>query len=389
MKDNIHFPAEKIVWFKEKLGIEKTEFELLEDFRHLFTGKKAEFSSYFFDYFSKIDETAFLLKHQKHGQHLSRIWENWFESFFKEHFSDRFLKALWMSGLTHVEISIDHRFITLSYSVLRQFCQKIVRQELPERDHEPVLTIIDKMVDLCLLIETNAFVEGTSRCDMEVVRGISHQVRNPLTVIGGNAMRLIRNSGKTPDQKDIPEICNTIIEESRRLERMVTDASAYSDMYQKEAIHSIVQLDTLVSGAIDRLTEEERQLLTVSKNIFPGDLKIHGDKDDLEIMFSRIIKHCIDSAPDGKPEIIISAEYKNHESSFVEIEILNKGFFQNPEELQKNFTPFYSSQPDGTGFGLSIAKLAAQKSLGDMVSEEAPGEGIRYIVRLPVPAADK
>jgi hypothetical protein len=167
MNNNIPFPREKIVWFKEKLGIEKKEFEQIEYFGHLFIEKKSGFSRYFSDYFNRIDETAFILGHQKHGERLVKIWENWFESFFKEKFSDRFLKALWVSGLVHVETNIDHRFITLSYSILRQFCHEIARKELPQgSDREQILTIIDKMVDFCLLIETNAFVEATSRCDM-------------------------------------------------------------------------------------------------------------------------------------------------------------------------------------------------------------------------------
>ena len=58
-----------------------------------------------------IEETAFLLTHQKHGQHLGKIWENWFESFFRDRFSDNFLKALWVSGLAHVEINIDGEHI--------------------------------------------------------------------------------------------------------------------------------------------------------------------------------------------------------------------------------------------------------------------------------------
>lgn len=384
MKDNIPFPDEKITWFKEKLGIEKKELEQIARYSQIFIEKKAAFSAYFFDYFNRIDETAFLLAHQKHGHHLSKIWENWFELFFKENFSENFLKALWISGLVHVEINIDHRFIMLSYSVLRQFCQRIIRQQIPQNDRESILTIIDKMIDFCLLIETNAFVEATSRCDMEVVRGISHQVRNPLTVIGGNAVRLLRNSDKTIDQTVVPEISRTIIEESRRLEKMVTDAVIYSDMYQKEADHSVILLSSIISDVIKKIKTSNSRQLKIAENTFPSDLKVQGDRKDLELMLVNIIQHCIDTDVRRQPDIVISVKQKDPASAFIEIEILSRGSFQKQEEIEKAFVPFYSSRPDGTGLGLSIAKLAAHKNLGDIIIDPVSDEGTRYIIKLPV-----
>ena len=384
MKNNIPFPGEKIIWFKEKLGIEKRELEQIERFSQIFIEKKAAFSAYFFDYFNRIDETAFLLAHQKHGHHLSKIWENWFELFFKENFSENFLKALWISGLVHVEINIDHCFIMLSYSVLRQFCQRIIRQQIPQNDRQSVLTIIDKMVDFCLLIETNAFVEATSRCDMEVVRGISHQVRNPLTVIGGNAVRLLRNSDKVIDQTDVPEICRTIIEESRRIEKMVADAVTYSDMYQKEAGHSMIPLSSLISGALEKIKTTNSLQLKIAENTFPPDLKVQGDRKDLELMLVNVFQHCIDTDVGRQPDIVISVKQEDLTSAFIEIEILNRGSFQKQEEIEKAFVPFYSSRPEGTGLGLSIARLAAHKNLGDIIIDQVSDEGTRYIVKLPV-----
>ncbi len=385
MKDKIPFPAEKITWFRKKLGIEKTEIEQIGRFSQIFIEKKEAFSAYFFDYFNRIDETSFILAHQKHGQHLSKIWENWFELFFKESFSEKFLKALWISGLTHVEINIDHRFIMLSYSVLRQFCQKIGRQQIPPNDRESILMIIDKMIDFCLLIETNAFVEATSRCDMEVVRGISHQVRNPLTVIGGNAVRLMRNSDKVTEQADISEICNTIIEESRRLEKMVTDAVAYSDMYQKESEHSMIPLSSLISAAMEKIQINNSQQLKITENTFPSDLEVQGDRKDLELMLVNIIQHCIDTDARHQPDIVISVEQRELTSDFIEIVILSRGSFQKQEEIEKAFVPFYSSRPEGTGLGLSIARLAAQKSLGDIIIDSVSDEGVRYVIKLPRP----
>ena len=216
MKYNIPLPEEKLSWFRERLGIDQNELKKLERYQGLFIARKRQFSSYFFEYFSNIEETGFLLEHHEGKGNLERIWTEWFELLFTSGFDHRFLTYLWKSGLRHVEINIDHRFITLSYSIVRQFCQRIVREEITAFEQESVLTLIDKLVDFCFLIETHAFIEATLRCDMEVVKGISHQVRNPLTVIGGNALRLLKSMGKGSTESSIQRICETIIKENKR-----------------------------------------------------------------------------------------------------------------------------------------------------------------------------
>ncbi|NLD38767.1 MAG: hypothetical protein GX654_18045 [Desulfatiglans sp.] len=376
---SIAFPDKKISWFKEKLGIGNNDFNQIGEYSNLFIKNKTSFSEYFFDYFSRIDETDFFLKHQEHAENLSWIWEEWFASFFRNNFDNSFLMSLWRSGLRHVELNIDHRFITLSYSILRQFCQEIVKKEIPKDAHKEVLIFIDKMVDLCTLVETHAFIEATSRCDMEVVRGISHQVRNPLTVIGGNAMRLMNNAGKETDHNNIHNICKTIIEESRRLEKMVTDAAIYSDMYEKETEYTGISLNTLISEAAGSLNGR----LKIAMDLPPSDIMIQGDKNDLKILFVNVFQHCIETAGEKQTDILISLDHYDPSSPFIEIEITNRGFFALPENIQNAFVPFYSSRPDGTGFGLSIARLAARKNLGDIYLENLPDKGMIYSLKLP------
>ena len=123
--------------------------------------------------------------------------------------------------MIHVEGNIDQRYVHLGYSFVRQFCSHIAKAKVPPADRESVMYAIDKAIDLCLLIETQAYIAGTSQCDMEVVKGISHQVRNPLTVIGGNIIRLQR---QLEPGSAVHRVYESILDENKRLERMVTDA---------------------------------------------------------------------------------------------------------------------------------------------------------------------
>ena len=383
MKLNIPVPMERLAFFKKKLGLEEKEMERLNPYRRIFISKNREFSAYFHQYLSEIPETRIILEQKKHQNRLLRkIWPQWFELIFKKELDESLLPYLWRSGLVHVEEKIDQRFINLGYSVVRQFCQKIAEEEIPAEDLKPVLTSIDKMIDFCLLIETQAYIVATTQCDVEVVRGLSHQVRNPITIIGGNVLRL---------QKDLRpgsrlyKVYDTIIKESKRLEHMMIDTALYSEMFQNENGYNEIDLEILFSKVFEKLRRIG----------FPEDVKIdinldsqfrcvQGNERELEIMFYNVLENCLDALNTENPLIQISSRLKTDDSPFIQIEIFNTGVPVNEKDLENLFIPFYSSKPQGTGFGLPIALLVAKKNLGDLYLEPVPDQGTRCVIILPV-----
>jgi signal transduction histidine kinase len=227
------------------------------------------------------------------------------------------------------------------------------------------------MIDLCLLIETHAYITATSQCDMEVVRGISHQVRNPLTIIGGNILRLLK---KVDPQNPVHRTYKTILAENKRLEGMVTDVAIYSDMFEKEPEFAEVSIESLISGALDRLKGTQAiEDVKMDIDLSPEFPSVQGVPDDLE------------TVDPENPYIRISSKLLTSTPSFVGIEIFNNGRPMSAEEIDNLFVPFYSSKPYGTGFGLPIAQLAARRSLGDLSLEPVPDQGTRCVIKLPIP----
>ena len=72
-------------------------------------------------------------------------------------------------------------------------------------------------------------------------------MRNPLTVIGGNIMRLQK---KVDPASPLHRTYETILKENERLEAMVRDAATYSELYQKEPAISEVSLESVISRAL-------------------------------------------------------------------------------------------------------------------------------------------
>jgi len=96
------------------------------------------------------------------GPHLKKLWEQWYELIFTEAITPRVLGVLWRSGLRHVELNIDKRFINLGYAFVRQFFHETAKEKVPASGPPPGDHHLDKVVDFCVLIETHAYVIATS-----------------------------------------------------------------------------------------------------------------------------------------------------------------------------------------------------------------------------------
>jgi signal transduction histidine kinase len=384
MKIDTPVPLARLNWFQEKLGLGDREQKTLADHRDVFLKVKERFAEEFFRYFWEIKEIRIILDHERRGAHLKKLWEQWYELIFTEPIAPNVLGVLWRSGLRHVELNIDKRFINLGYAFVRQFFHERAEESVPSADLHTVTAALNKLVDFCVLIETHAYVIATSQCDLEVVRGISHQVRNPLTIIGGNILRLQK---KLEPGNPVHQTYETILKENERLEGMVRDAATYSELYQKEPDLSEVSLESILSEAVEGLEKDRaRKGVAVVVDLSPEYPYVLGDSKDLGTMFHYLLQNSIEAADAQKPLIRVSSRGKEKDLGFVEIEVFNNGKPPDQEDMDNLFVPFYSSKPHGTGFGLPIAQLAAKKNQGELYLERVPEQGTRCIIQLPVPA---
>lgn len=382
MKIDIPVPLARLAWFQEKLGLSGRDLEEIHAHRDSLAGQAERFAEGLFRYFYEIPETRAILDHRKRSEELKKVWAHWYGLLFEGKLSPGILAYLWRSGLRHVEINLDKRFINLAYAFARQHLQSATRELTPPGRHAALHAAFDKLMDFCLLIETHAYVTATSQCDLEVVKGISHQVRNPLTVIGGSVVRLQR---KVDPGSPLHETYRTIIMESRRLENMVRDAEVYSELFRIEPLLSEVSLEDVLLSALkglDGMVQMRGARVEIRlEREFP---LVQGDPAALKTMFHYLLQNSLEAMDPREPVIRITSRLQGPDRTFIRVEIFNTGRPPDKEVLAEAFVPFYSTKPHGTGFGLTIARLVSRKSLGDVTLEPVPGEGTRCIVTLPI-----
>jgi signal transduction histidine kinase len=376
-------PHEKLRMFQQKIGIDLVEMEKVEPYRSLFVERKYEFAGYFYDTFLQIPETRMILESRRDPGFMKTVWALWFESFFGSRLDETFLTYLWRIGVRHVEVNLDQRFTNLGFSVIRQFCHKIVLSEIARNLAGPVMTTIDKLLDLCILVETSAYVENTVRCDLEVIKDVADRVRNPATVIGGNIKRLLKKTDPASLEHGVYE---TLMSENKRLESMVTDIKTYMTLFNEDSNPRVVGLKGLIAAVVDLLKEDGKfPQVRLDLEIDPHFGSVKGDPKELECLFYYLLQNSMEAVDLEKPYVKVSSQAEREVPSSVRVEIFNTGSPPAPEEIEKLFSPFYSTKVAGTGFGLPIAKLVVRKHHGNLLMEPVPGEGTKVIITLPGP----
>lgn len=377
----IPFPHERLLVFIDKLNLDEKDMERISPYAPVFAKKKVAFACHFYEAFLDLPETRLILDRLEHPDSMKKIWEYWFESLFTRGLDQDFQTYLWRVGLRHVEVNLDQRFSNLGFSLVRQFCHDIIMSEIPDGERHAISIIVDKLIDLCILIETSAFIEATTRCDLEVIKGIADKVRNPVTIIGGNIKRLQR---KAEPGSPAFEVYDDLMAQTLRLEQMVLDIKTYNEIFGRETVFTFVHPEAPARTAIERLRARIDSLNMIVEMDFGPSLFIKADRQDMDQLFYYIFQNAIDAAERENPLIRISAHAEGTPPHSVRIEIFNTGKPPKDEDIEKFFSPFYSTKTQGTGFGLPIAQLAVKRSFGRMSIEPADEKGTKVVITFPV-----
>jgi nitrogen-specific signal transduction histidine kinase len=375
-------PYTKLHTFMQRLGIREAELKEIEPLKDFFSGHKDQFANYFHDFFMGIPEARLIIEHEHRSGYLTQAWAHWFEALFCNGLDDEFLGYLWKVGMKHVEIKLDKRFSNMGFSVVRQFCQEVVLSELPPDLAVGVLKLVDKLIDFCLLVETDAYVESTTRCDIEIIKGIADRIRNPVTIIGGNINRLMRHA----DSKDPAyPVYQFIAAQSVKCERLVRDIKTYMEVFEREPRMEKIALKTVLDEVLGGLLNRgkyERPRMEV--DLEPAASYILADALDMKALFEHLLENSLEALTGSDPYIRILSKIGGAPPHSLIVEIFNTGVPLEVEDKEQLFSPFYSTKPGGSGFGLSIARQAVRNNLGRLSLEPVEGEGTMAVVILPV-----
>jgi two-component system, OmpR family, sensor histidine kinase KdpD len=230
----------------------------------------------------------------------------------------------------------------------------------------------------------------SERLRTALLSSLSHDLRTPLGSIEGAASSLLEDSGAIPGTIQ-REMAETIIEESRRMNRLVTNLL---DMVRVESGALAVQkswqpLEEALGVALLRL--EERLAGRKVETRLPADLPLVPiDELLIEQVFINLLENAAKHTPPGTP-ITVSAWAAD---GVVTVEVADRGAGVSSGEEETIFRKFYRgartdelSPAGGSGLGLTICRgiVTAHGGRIWLHSRASPGAAFRFTLPLEGP----
>ncbi len=222
----------------------------------------------------------------------------------------------------------------------------------------------------------------------DLIRTMSHDLRNPLAVISAQAQILKRSleaKGLSHEAMGADVITKASLRMSRLIEGLVNSTRAdllngsRSDADEKV----LVDLDSVARALAEKLNmvQPEARISVRSPMETP---KVFGEPFRFEQILENLLSNALKYSPAHSPVLVTFT----HDDSWVTVTVKDEGVGIAPEELPKLFSRFYRASSgagtEGIGLGLYIAKSAVEGLGGRIWVESVLGQGSTFYFSLPV-----
>jgi signal transduction histidine kinase len=215
----------------------------------------------------------------------------------------------------------------------------------------------------------------------EMAKQIAHEIKNPLTPMKLNVQQLYKSwtDGVPGFEKKLERFTKNQIEYINNLSSIASAFSSFAKIPEANPV------------AVDLLEQIKTtfELFKNSENISfriacPQDEKvlIYADKEQINSIFSNLIKNGIQSILPGNEGIIKVSIGKASDKIVVSVSDNGTGI---PESLRKKmFTPNFTTKSSGAGLGLSIAKRYVENAGGKIWFESETDKGSVFFIEFPL-----
>lgn len=222
--------------------------------------------------------------------------------------------------------------------------------------------------------------EEKSKALERMMEEVEHEIRNPLTSIGGFARRVYNRLPQGDPNKKYMEM---IINDVARLEDMIkelleleTTAISYRELTNindviMEALKSFNQ--DLEDRGIEARTELGDNLPLISI-----------DQEQMKMALANLVENSIEAMQNKLKILKITSRISDGR---MEIQVSDTGKGIPKDKIKNIFDPFFTSKTRGPGVGLTFTLKIIQEHRGTVSVESEPGKGTIFTIRLPLKRA--
>jgi two-component system, sensor histidine kinase and response regulator len=253
------------------------------------------------------------------------------------------------------------------------------------KDAERLAVLVDEL----RLAQQRA--ETATRAKSEFLASMSHELRTPLNAIilySELLQETAEDDGHTESVGDLKRIQSA----GKHLLDLI---NGILDLSKIEAGKMALSLETFsIENMIGELVDTVRPLVEKNRNTLTvrGASEIrpmYGDLTKTRQILLNLLSNASKFTHDGTITVDIrECTFAGSES--VEFSVTDTGVGMTPEQIRKVFDPFTQADVTttrkygGTGLGLAIVSRFCDLIGGNVSAESRPGEGSRFVVRLPI-----
>lgn len=217
---------------------------------------------------------------------------------------------------------------------------------------------------------------------------VVHEINNPLTGVLNNAQLLKMMLAEKKDfrPEEVRQILD-VIEDSAlrcvRMSRTLLDFSRKAD----SKFHPL-SLNEAIDKVITIVGSEIRHTISIEKRLQPDLPRVLGDTQLIQQAIFDVInnaRYAIEKKFRKQGGLISIKTRYAQANDVIELSISDNGIGIPKEDMDKLFTPFFTSKPAGigTGLGLSIIYDIITKHRGTVEVESELGKGTTFTISLP------
>ncbi len=317
-------------------------------------------------------------------------------------------------GLNELIEKVRHRLRTLDIGI-RQ-CQK--EKEGLKLQIERLKRALRKTTQDLETTQEHLLRAGTLTALGEFAAGISHELNNPMGIVLGFTQHILDDlSSDHPHYPKLKRMETELI----RCQRILKDLLAFAR--PQEPSFRPVDVNRLVKDTVNFVFYPGVDQLDIICNLQEDLPNILVDPDQLEQILINLLKNSMDAIEGSgvitvttgtlaltqedivmfnapviqpgsllmdDPGINLSMRVPRVEGKAkvgdkaVKIEIKDSGCGINAKDIQKIFTPFYTTKKSGTGLGLSICWKLVRRNRGILKVKSSPGAGSTFTMIFPL-----
>lgn len=241
----------------------------------------------------------------------------------------------------------------------------------------------DQNRHLAGIIEMERRLEKAERLSSlgQLAAGVAHEIRNPLNAISMATQRLKRDYIPADEGKarEFQNLSGVIRDEIRRLNGIIEEFLSFSKSRRLEL--SDFSVTEVLQKIVSLISEEAKTKgITLETKWRLSPAVIPMDINKLQQAFLNFIKNAMESITDqGSITITVDKENKN----YILVSISDTGCGMTAEEIEKIFSPEYTTKEKGLGLGIPLATEIIRGHGGDIRVISRQGEGTTFEIILP------